>query len=81
MHFALAGDVADAVDHDPLALLADVTGDAFELARQGVVFLGNRLQQALGTDRGAGQRKLLGSRQGGAGHQGSLQAGLITQWA
>ncbi|MNN26594.1 hypothetical protein D3C81_1401030 [compost metagenome] len=55
VHFALAGDVADAVDHDPVALLADVAGDAFELARQGVVFVGDQLQQALGIDRGAGE--------------------------
>ncbi|MOA42022.1 hypothetical protein D3C78_1640410 [compost metagenome] len=55
VHFAFPGDVADAVDHDPVALLADVAGDAFELARQGVVFVGDQLQQALGIDRGAGE--------------------------
>lgn len=77
MHFALAGDVADAVDHDPVALLAHVTGDAFELARQGFVLLGDQMQQALGIDRRAGERALFVGRQIGAGHKVSF--GLVDQ--
>ena len=52
MDFAFAGDVADAVDHDPVTLLAHVAGNAFKLARQGFVFFGDQLQQTLGSDRG-----------------------------
>nr|GFC74925.1 hypothetical protein [Tanacetum cinerariifolium] len=46
--FALAGDVADAIDHDAVALLTHVAGDAFELARQAFVFRGDQLEQRLG---------------------------------
>ncbi|MNI74968.1 hypothetical protein D3C73_1310860 [compost metagenome] len=78
MHFAFASDVADAVDHDPVALLAHVAGDAFELARQAFVFIGDQLQQTLGIDRGAGEiavgRALGRSRLIGAGHWGILLA-------
>lgn len=68
MHFAFTGDVADAINHDPVALLAHVTGDALELARQGIVFVGDQLQQTLGIDRGAGEGALVVGRQIGAGH-------------
>jgi hypothetical protein len=73
MHLAFPGDVADAVDHDPVALLAHVAGDALELARQGVVFVGDQLQQTLGIDRGAGEGALVVGRQIGAGHKSSFR--------
>lgn len=75
--FALAGDVTDAVDHDPVALLAHITGDAFELARQGFVFFGDQLQQTLGIDREAGEGGLVGGRQIGAWHKSSFGHSML----
>jgi len=68
VHFAFAGDVADAVDHDPVALLAHVAGDALELARQAFVLVGDQLQQAFGIDRRAGDGVFQGGLGIGAGH-------------
>jgi len=68
MHFAFAGDVADAVNHDAVALLAHVAGNALELPRQAFIFVGDQLQQAFGIDRRAGERGFQGGLGIGAGH-------------
>ncbi len=77
VHFAFARDVADAVDHDAVALLAHVAGDALELARQALVFVGDQLQQALGIDRRAGDGVFQGGLGIGAGHGQSFWLVLL----
>jgi len=56
VHLALPGDIADAIHHDPVALLADIGGHPFQLARQGLVVTGDAGQQLLDVAGRIGQR-------------------------
>jgi hypothetical protein len=80
VYFAFASDVADAIDHDPVALLAHVAGDALELARQAFVFVGDQLQQAFGIDRRAGDSVFQVGLGIGAGHGQSFWRVLLVRW-
>jgi hypothetical protein len=48
VHATAFGDLTDALDHDRTAMFLKVPGDALQLPRQGLEFIGDALHEGIG---------------------------------